>query len=435
MSNRTLIIGAGLAGLSAAYHLKDEYIIFEKENRVGGLCRSEVIGGFTFDYSIHILYSSNEYATKLIKDVLLKGNFHSQPRESWVYSKGVFTEYPFQANTYGLPVEVRKECIMGLIEARYESKYPNPENFEQWIYKTFGSGIAKHFMIPYNRKQWAIEPELMGYDRITERVPVPAIEEVLDGALRKPQKKFGSNKEFWYPVKGGIEALPKGFLPFVEDHLEVNCEVVKIHSRKKLIELRNGETVSYEKLVYTLPLPMISKLFDEVPPAVRRAVEGLEYNIIYTVNLGINRPNISSFHWVYFPEGDFIFHRISFPMNFHKSCAPEGKSSIMCEVSESRYKRVNKETLIQDCIRDLQKAKVLRKDDEILVATVHTLNPAYVIYDLDHRKKVKLIHDFLRSRNIYPAGRFGEWEYLNMDHSILSGKRAAEEVMEVEVAG
>lgn len=429
------IIGAGLAGLSAAYHLKDDYIILEKERRVGGLCRSEEIDGFTFDHSIHILYSSNEYATKLIKDVLLKGNFHSQPRESWVYSKGVFTEYPFQANTYGLPVEVIKECIMGLIEERCDSKYPDPKNFEQWIYKTFGSGIAKHFMIPYNRKQWGIDPKLMSNDWISERVPVPTVEEVLDGALREPQKKFGPNKEFWYPVMGGIEALPRGFLPFVEDRLQVNSEVVKIHSQKRFVEMRNGETVSYEKLIYTLPLPLIPKLFDEVPLAVRRAAEGLEYNIIHTVNLGIDRPNISGFHWVYFPEDDFVFHRISFPMNFHKSCAPEGKSSIMCEVSESRYKKVNKDALIQDCVRDLQKAKVLQKDDEIVLATINTLNPAYVIYDLYHLKNVKLIHDFLKSRDIYPAGRFGQWEYLNMDHSILSGKWVAEKVMEMEVAG
>src|SRR3990167_10710167 len=100
----TVIIGAGLAGLSAAYHLKDGYEIFEREKRIGGLCRSEKIDGFTFDYAIHILYSSNPYASKLIK-ILLGDKFQSLPRSSWVYSKGVYTHYPFQANTYGLPIE------------------------------------------------------------------------------------------------------------------------------------------------------------------------------------------------------------------------------------------------------------------------------------------------------------------------------------------
>jgi len=442
---KVLILGAGLTGLSAAYHLGNEdYLVLEKHSRVGGLCRTEEYDGFLFDLSIHILYTQNEYVSHLIRGVLLKGNYHEQVRESWIYSKGVYTEYPFQAHTYGLPPDVIKECILGLIEAKYggnrrqgtgtgdrEQDVRNPANmnFEEWIYRTFGKGIAKHFMIPYNRKQWAFDLKKMNCDWIAYRVPVPDLEDVLDGALKPPQKKYGPNSYFWYPCRGGIEALPRGFLPYVGDKVVTNAEVVKIHSKRKYVELKNGETIGYEKLIYTLPLPLVSVLLDDVPPAVRKAAEQLEYNIIHMVNLGVDRPKISDFHWVYFPEDDFIFHRISYPMNFHPSCVPEGRSSIMCEVSESRYKRVNKETLIEDCIRDLKKAAILKDNDEILIATVHTLNPAYVIYDLEHRQKVKLIHEFLKSRDIYPAGRFGDWEYFNMDHSILAGARVCTEVV------
>jgi UDP-galactopyranose mutase len=93
------IIGAGLAGLSAAYHLKDNYIILEKENRIGGLCRTEFIDGFRFDYAIHILYSSDPYATDLIQSKLLKDNLIIQPRSSWIYSKGILMRSCFYMDT------------------------------------------------------------------------------------------------------------------------------------------------------------------------------------------------------------------------------------------------------------------------------------------------------------------------------------------------
>lgn len=426
-NHRVIIIGAGLAGLSAAYHLQSDYLLLESDSRVGGLCRTENYDGFLFDHSIHILYSSDPYATDLIQNVLLKGHFHVQLRDSYVYSHGVYTEYPFQAHTYGLPADVIKECILGLIEAKYENQHSQPpSNFEEWIYRTFGWGIAKHFMIPYNQRIWAIDLKRMNYDWIAERVPMPKLDEVLDGALRPPQKKYGPNREFWYPKQGGIEALPRGFLPYVQDNLRLNATVTKIDRHKKRVQVNGNEWINYQSLVPTLPLPRLIHLLGDAPKDVQAACDALEYNIVHTVNLGVNRPEISPYHWVYFPEKDFIFHRISFPMNFSLSLVPPGTSSIMAEISESRYKPVNRETLIDDTIGDLKKVGILCEGDEILTVEVLTLNPAYIIYDLNHRQNVALIHRYLESQDIYPCGRFGEWEYLNMDHSILSGKGITE---------
>jgi len=426
---KVVIIGVGIAGLSAAYHLQNtDYLIFEKEDRVGGLCRSEIIDGFSFDYAVHTIYSSNKYASKLIKKVLLKDNLDSHIRESWIYSKETYTEYPFQAHTYGLPAEVIKECIMGLIEAKYGSEYSDePKNFAEWLHRTFGEGIAKHFMIPYNRKQWAIDPKLMDYNWIAKRIPIPEIEEVLDGALRKPQKKFGPNNEFWYPIEGGVEALPRGFLPHVTN-IELNSEVTKIFVDRKEVQINCKDTISYDYLISTLPLPVVVNLLDNATQKLKKAAAELAYNTIYAVTLGIDRENISDFHWVYYPENDYIFHRISYPMNFARSHVPAGKSSIMAEISSSRYKKINYDTLIDDTIGDLKKARVLQSDDEILVKDILILTPGYVIYVLNHRRNVDKIHEFLKQNDIYSCGRFGEWEYLNIDGTILSGKKVAEKL-------
>jgi UDP-galactopyranose mutase len=227
---------------------------------------------------------------------------------------------------------------------------------------------------------------------------------------------------------GGIESLPKGFLPYLKN-VEVNSTVAAIDSYHQTVTLQDGETLHYDNLFSTLPLPTIVRLLDDVPGEVVSASRALQCNVIHTVNLGVAREHIAPHHWVYFPEDQFLFHRISFPMNFHQSCAPAGTSSLMAEISESPYKPVNRATLVEDTIRDLKKANILQEDDEIIVSAVKTLNPAYIIYDLHHRQKVDTIRQFLETRRIFSCGRFGEWEYFNMDHSILSGKQMAERVL------
>jgi len=431
---KNVILGAGLAGLSAAYHLGEDYEIFEKQDRVGGLCRSETLDGFTFDYAIHILYSSDPDTTRLIRDILLKDNLHSQPRSSWVYSHGVHTFYPFQANTYGLPVHVVEECILGLIRAMYEKdKDKHPGNFEEWVYATFGEGIAKHFMIPFNWKCWSVDLKKMSIGWIKDRVLQPKLEEVIHGALTDQRKGFGPNAEFWYPKNGGIEALPRAFLPHLdESRIHLNTEIVVIAGTEKQIQTAKGEKVPYDRLISTLPLPRIVDLIPNVPGKVVQARGRLEHNTIWAVNLCIDRPRISDRHWIYYPETEYLFHRISFPMNFHPSMAPEGKSSITVEVGASKHKHVIRETLVEDVIRDLKKTEYIGDGSEIVAHNVLELTPAYIIYHIQHRQDVDIIHEYLRSIDIHPCGRFGDWEYLNMDHSIMSGKRIAEALQKQE---
>ncbi len=434
METKYLIIGAGLSGLSAAYHFKkngcSDWLILERSKEIGGLCRSvKHDGGFIFDHSIHILYSSDPYASDLIK-TLLDGNIIVQERQSWVYSNGVYTPYPWQANTYGLPVEIVKECVMGIIKAAYERDMrPESTNFEEWCYNTFGEGIAKYFMIPYNLKLWAIDPKHMTDAWIKDRVLTPSLDEVLEGALHRQKKYFGPNAVFWYPEKGGIEALPKGFLAYLnKEKICFHTEVVKIFRKEKRLVSLDGREWSYDTLVSTLPLPILVKAMEPpLPPSFMEAAGRLEHNTVYAINFAIKREGISPYHWVYFPEEKYLFHRISFPKNFSQAMAPDGWSTITVEVSSSKYRQIpTRKNLIDKVVADLKNTGVLREHDTPEVKSILLINPAYIIYNHTHRKDVDSLCQFLMENGIYSCGRFGEWEYLNMDHSILSGKKAAE---------
>jgi UDP-galactopyranose mutase len=434
----TVILGAGLCGLSAAYHLEmrgdADYVLLERNPETGGLARTETYDGFSFDHSIHILYSRDPYAQDLICNKLLKDNIRKQERQSFCYTQGTFTEYPYQTNNFGLPPAVIVKNLIGLIEAKIrETKDRSPQHFEDWIYRTFGHGIAEHFMIPYNRRLWAWDLKDMNYDWIDGRVPLPEISDVLQGALRRPQKKFGPNQEFWYPLTGGIEALSRAFQRCIpHDRLWLNTTVVAVDGARHEVVLADGRCIRYGRLISTIPLPVLVHLMGPgIPSDVLQCADGLKFNTVHTVNIGLEGSDlgpVESMHWIYLPEDRTIFHRASIPGNFSSDMIPAGCSSIQLEISESVHRPCNRETLIERCITDLIRIGILKEQDRsrIQVAEVVTLDPAYIIYDLQHRENIRTITSFLNRLEISTNGRFGEWEYLNMDQAILSGKRAAE---------
>jgi UDP-galactopyranose mutase len=433
-----VILGAGLCGLSAAYHLEEQgeadYIILERNADVGGLARTETYDGFSFDHSIHILYSRDPYAQDLICNKLLKNNIHRQARQSFCYTEGVFTEYPYQTNNFGLPPAVIIENLMGLIRAKItEKEGRSPHHFEEWIYQKFGRGIAENFMIPYNRRLWAWDLKDMNYDWILDRVPLPEISDVLRGALQSPVKKHGPNQEFWYPVNGGIEALPRAFQKLIPpDRIWLNTTVVAVDGVRHEVILADGRCIRYGRLISTIPLPLlVERLGQKIPSMVQQCSAGLKFNTVHTVNIGLDGTEIGAtgpMHWIYFPSESTIFHRASVPGNFSSSMVPNGCSSLQLEISESIHRPCKRETLIERCLTDLIRIGILEERDRkrVQVAHVVTLNPAYIIYDLKHRENIRIINNYLSQLNIIPKGRFGEWEYLNMDQAIISGKRATE---------
>ena len=425
------IIGAGLAGLSTAYHLKKDYAIYEREHEIGGLCKSYTIDGFTFDYTGHLLHFRNEEIKSLVTK-LLHNRLNEIKRKASIFSKGIYTEYPFQANTFGLPKEVVKECLMGFIEAYLKrcqgsrvKGQENKESFEDWIYKTFGKGIAKHFMIPFNEKFWKTPLNKIASNWVSWLVPMPELEDVVSGAIGIGNRDIGYNPVFHYPVNEGIRVLPRSFLPNI-NNLNLNMKVSRISLKKKRITFANGVEAECDFLVSTMPLPELIKSCDDAPVKIKLLAKGLKYISVYDINLGIRREGISDKHWIYFPEKEYLFYRAGFPMNFSKSLAPEGCSSMYVEVSHRDGRDIPKERLINDTVNGLIKAGILRKDDEISVKDVIDIKYAYTIYDFHRQKAVPIIQKYLEEKGIFSIGRYGAWEHTSMEDAIYQGKVTAQ---------
>ncbi len=423
------ILGGGLAGLSAAYHLNNSnYFILEKEGQAGGLCRSVQTKGYTFDYAPHIFYTQNDYVLSLVNK-LLGNNLIQQDRRAYIYLRDVYVKYPFEANLSVLSEDVISECINGVLNREKEK----PQNFKEWTYVTFGRGIAENYFIPYNEKTWKYDMSKMSLDWISGRVPVPTVEEIKKGASGKQDKEFGPNAQFLYPKIGGIGAVVNSFSNKLR--LSLNSRVTRIKNKKDGLEIEYEKDGKMKKMmvkyvVSSLPLPEVIKIFDNVPEKIVKASESLVHNSLVCVNIGIKRAGISDKHWVYFPEKKFIFNRISFPMNFSSFTVPKGRSSILVEVTCEKNREVNMERIKEQVIEGLIEADILKKNDEIEVCDAFYFKYAYVIYDLQCKKNVEMVHNFLKYNNIIPVGRFGEWGYLNMDKTILSGKNAVDKLKE-----
>jgi UDP-galactopyranose mutase len=468
-----VVVGAGPTGLSAAYHLGEEALLLEQNDRVGGLCRSVGVGGFTFDYAGHIMFSNDPYVHQMY-ETLLGDNVHWQDREAWIFSKGVYTRYPFQGSLYGLPPEVVRECIVGAVEARFGPLGPArppangrngakanghaakgpavkdccgdgvmestvgslagaaspPRNFEEFIYKVWGAGIARHFAIPYNRKLWAVPLDEMETSWLGGRVPLPDLEEMIDGALRPTPRPMGPNARFGYPLRGGFQALMDGFLPHLRGPVRLGARVAAVSPGRRTLTLQGGEEIPYERLISTMPLPVLVRLMgDEVPEEVRRAAAGLRHVSVRCVHLGVGRESLTEKHWIYYPE-DTVFHRIFVQGNASPHCNPPGGFGLTCEITyhpTCKPLPCDGDDLIRRCVDDCRRVGIFREDDPVVAAVQVDLPHAYVVYDHARPKNVGVLRDWLAGQGVLLAGRYAEWEYYNSDHAFLAGKKAAEQ--------
>jgi UDP-galactopyranose mutase len=303
-------------------------------------------------------------------------------------------------------------------------------NFKEFIYKVWGAGIAKHFAIPYNEKLWAVPLEEMETSWLGGRVPLPDLEEMIEGALSPVPKPMGPNARFGYPLRGGFQALMDGFLPHLKGELQLQTRVVSVSPVRHTATLDDGTTVRYDHLISTMPLPKLVALTgDEAPADVREAAAALRHVSVRCVNIGVNRENVTDKHWIYYPE-DTVFHRIFVQGNASPECNPPGGFGFTCEITYSPSKPLPCEgaALIRRCIDDAIAVGFIRADDEILAANEVDLPIAYVVYDHDRAENVERIRKWLDAHDVILAGRYSEWEYYNSDHAFIAGMKAARAV-------
>ncbi len=420
----TLIVGGGLTGLVTAERLQavgHGAVVLEKEDTPGGACRTEERGHYHFDYTGHLLHIARDETREYLERLGVWSRLTEHERRAAIYIGGAITPYPIQIHTWGLPPDIRRDCLLGFIEA-WARQGPDPMNFSQWVLDRFGEGLGRHFFFPYNEKLFRARSDELSLDWVGRYVPKPNLKEVVDGALGLHDQAVGYNARFRYPFKGGIRLLADAVAERVAD-LRLETEVVAVNLEERWVETANGDRLPWDRMVATLALPfLVARVVGPLPEDVAAARRALRWVNVLNVALGVRGPAPRPEHWFYFPGSEFPFYRVGFPSNLGR-VAPEGNHTVSIEVSLDPEVPVA-ETLVETAEAALAGIGMLRPE-LIEHRLVTVLKPAYVVFDHDRQAAVSRLRRFFSDHGVHLAGRWAEWKYSAMEDAILDGMAAA----------
>lgn len=427
-----LVIGGGLAGLSAAYSLQErnaDYLLLESEKEPGGLCRSVRNGSYTFDYSGHLLCLRNSEVLQWVNEIL-DGELRAFERKASIYVKESWVPYPFQAHVGALPYEAMQECLGEFVLASVKEAGGVSfcsDDLGAWLRNTFGDGICKYFFVPYNEKLFGVPPNELAYEGLEWSIPRPSLLEVIDGALGQRNEGMGYNPIFHYPSNGGIERLPQALALRLKS-IKCECRLQVLDWRKKLAFLNNGEVIPYDKIVSTMPLSLLLRILEPALSWIEEGATSLRSVSVWVLNVGVRREGVSDQHWIYFPEQQFPFFRVGCYTAFGPHLAPPGCSSLYVEVPGHTVSKLGEKKWIQETLEGLVRCGILKSDQEVEVLHPILLPVAYVIHDNARLKYLPALFDFLQEHGICSIGRYGSWGYGTMEDAILQGRDAAAKV-------
>jgi len=432
------ILGGGISGLTLAYFLnksnKVKVTVLEKEERMGGLCRTFEKDNFGYDIGGHIMFSKDEATLKEMVG-LLGSNIKKRRRNAKIYFKGRQVKYPFENDLAALSKEDNFECLNGFINNPMAEK--EPKDFREWIYHTFGKGIAEKFMIPYNQKIWKAEPEDLSLSWVG-RIPKPPTEDVIKSALGIKTEGLKHQLYYYYPIKGGYESVVKALIAKVVTSKNVSLVVgtavnmVNKENDKWRARTTSGEEYVFDDLVSTLPPQVFVKLVSpHVPTRVEKAIAAMRYNSLVMVMLGYDKkvcPGVLSFN---IPDPEFLSHRICFPKSFSPKLAPSGCGSVAAEITarpESDLYAKSDVYFKNHVASWLEKEGIVSKK-HLKTWEVHRLDYAYVVYDMNYSKNREIYINYLEKIGVIGLGRFGRFIYINSDVCFAEAKTLAKQLI------
>ncbi|KAK3344041.1 UDP-galactopyranose mutase [Lasiosphaeria hispida] len=422
-----LVIGAGPTGLGAAKRLNHingpSWLILDSNEKAGGLASTDITPeGFLYDVGGHVIFSHYKYFDDCIDEALPnEGDWYTHQRISYVRYKSLWVPYPFQNNISMLPKDDQVKCIEGLIDAALDFRVANnkPKDFDEWILRMCGEGVADIFMRPYNYKVWAVPTTKMQCQWLGERVAAPDVKLVTKNViLNKTAGNWGPNATFRFPARdgtGGIWIAVSDTLPEKNKRYGKKGEVTNVDAAKKIVTLADGTTIGYNKLVTTMAVDHLLYFPEDNCPFYRATIFS----------------NYSPYNQ---PQAD-----VKLPTRYladgSKPESTEAKEgpywSIMLEVSQSTMKPVDEENLLKDCIRGLINTDMIKSGDEIVSTYHRKFDHGYPTPALEREGVLKELLPKLQDMDIYSRGRFGSWRYEvgNQDHSFMLGVEAVDHIV------
>lgn len=415
-----LIIGAGISGLTFANYAKGDYLIIEKENEVGGYCRTIKRNGYVWDYAGHFFHFKTDEFKKKFLDKMPKDDIIYNDKCTKILYKGKFIDFPFQTNIHQLEKEEFIDCLYDLFNKEEKDKY---DNFLDMLYGKFGKSIVEKFLKPYNEKLYAVDLTKLDVDAMGRFFPYADKEAIINNM--KNSKVNSYNASFLYPKNGAASFIKILYDSLDKDKVLLDTSVVSLDLDKKIAKLSDGEEIEYEYLINTMPLNKFLKLIG----GHDSLVDEMSYNKVLVLNLGFDKssPLCKKEHWLYIPSKDCNYYRIG----FYNNILGEEKLSMYVEIGYGKDDKITDKEIekqLKLTLENLQKSGIISKDMKLVDYETIIMDPAYVHIETETTKKIDKLKEDFKNKNVYTIGRYGAWIYNSMEDSMVKAKELAEEI-------
>ncbi len=438
------VLGAGLAGLSAAYTLtkaKKRVVVIEKASQVGGLSRTVVHNGFRFDLGGHRFFTKNPEIEEIVKN-LLSNELVLSKRSSKIFMRGKYFDYPLKPVNalLGLGMRESAKIVMDYSRERLRSKR-RIVSLEDWVVANFGRELFNIFFKEYSEKVWGISCDRISAEWVAQRIRGLSLSVAIKDALLRINHRRPATliREFLYPEKG-IGRLAERLMEEVAPNpVLLGCRVKRLtHANGRILSVtaQNCDseiTVEADSYISSIPFTSLVKMLSPEPPEdVLRAASRLRFRDTIIVAIMVNKPRVTSLSWIYIPEKKIPFGRIHEPNNWSEAMSPRGKTSLVAEYfcfSGEKLWNMSDAELAQITAEHLEELGFV-KEKEVIDACVVRVPNAYPLLEVGYRRHYEVILDYLsRFENLQLVGRTGMFRYHNMDHAMETGIKAARNIL------
>lgn len=448
---KVIIAGAGPAGLAAAYTLSRQYgqpcMILEKNSVPGGLSKTVYWNGFRADIGGHRFFTKNDGVMKLWKDVLGE-EFTPHKRISRIYYENIFFQYPLKPTEIPIKLGIIKSAKIAFsyfVRRLFPIKPEN--NFEDWVKNRFGEVLYEIFFKTYTEKIWGIHPSKISAEWSAQRIKALSLPKVIADTLglSRKNKQTSLISEFHYPRYGPGQMYDKMAELIMDSGSEIlyNSKLEEIHISKStplkvesvLVKDKTGKIkeIATDYLISSIPIDeLIKSMSPEPDKKVVQAAQNLKYRSILTINLIYNARIPCKDNWIYLNSDNVKAGRVQFYHNWSEDMVPSPDMSCIgleyfCDENDNLWNSSDEE-LYNLALKDSCNLEFLRGYDpsDFFIAKYPKAYPCYIN---DYKENLEIIKEFLSGiPNLISIGRYGQFRYNNMDHSIETGILAARSI-------